>query len=276
MGVCVCGCVFLYYVCVCARMCAHTVLSSFSCVWLYVTPWTVAHQAPLSMEFSRQEYLNGLPCLSSGDLAHPGIEPMSLKSPALAGQFFTTSTTREDKYININKTLWRLANFSTYNGKMCSCRSKTLKETYRILYSIFLSYKYLEYACISYAYHIIWYIFKIWSATAAAKSFQSCPTLCDPIDGSPPVSPVPGILQARILEWIAISFSRGSSWPRDWTWVSCICIAGWFFTVWAIREALSLRFLYSSSNIYQRQTGYYGLRLHYQTEKSISLPPSDL
>ena len=44
-------------------------------------------------------------------------------------------------------------------------------------------------------------------AAAAAKSLQSCPTLCDPIDGSPPVSPVPGILQARVLEWVAISFS---------------------------------------------------------------------
>ena len=43
---------------------------------------------------------------------------------------------------------------------------------------------------------------------AAAKSLQSCPTLCDPIDGSPPGSPVPGILQARILEWVAISFSN--------------------------------------------------------------------
>ena len=46
------------------------------------------------------------------------------------------------------------------------------------------------------------------SDTAAAKSLQSCPTLCDPIDGSPPGSPVPGILQARTLEWIAISFSN--------------------------------------------------------------------
>ena len=43
---------------------------------------------------------------------------------------------------------------------------------------------------------------------AAAKSLQSCPTLCDPIDGSPPGSPIPGILQARILEWVAISFSN--------------------------------------------------------------------
>ena len=45
-------------------------------------------------------------------------------------------------------------------------------------------------------------------AAAAAKSLQSCPTLCDPIDGNPPGSPVPGILQARILEWVSISFSN--------------------------------------------------------------------
>ena len=46
------------------------------------------------------------------------------------------------------------------------------------------------------------------AAAAAAKSLQSCPTLCDPIDGSPPGFPVPGILQARTLEWVAISFSN--------------------------------------------------------------------
>jgi len=46
------------------------------------------------------------------------------------------------------------------------------------------------------------------SAAAAAKSLQSCPTLCDPIDGSPPGSPIPGILQARTLEWVAIAFSK--------------------------------------------------------------------
>ena len=49
---------------------------------------------------------------------------------------------------------------------------------------------------------------EVWSAAAAAKSLQSCPTLCNPIDGSPPGSPVPGILQARTLEWVAISFSN--------------------------------------------------------------------
>ena len=50
------------------------------------------------------------------------------------------------------------------------------------------------------------------TAAAAAKSLQSCPTLCDPIDDSPPGSPVPGILQARILEWVAISFSNAWKW----------------------------------------------------------------
>ena len=49
---------------------------------------------------------------------------------------------------------------------------------------------------------------KILPTKTAAKSFQLCPTLCDPIDGSPPGSPIPGILQARTLEWVAIAFSR--------------------------------------------------------------------
>ena len=64
---------------------------------------------------------------------------------------------------------------------------------------------------------------------------QSCPTLCDPVDCSPPSSSVHGILQARILEWVAISFSRGSSQPRDQTQVSLI--AGRCFNLWATREA---------------------------------------
>ena len=64
-----------------------------------------------------------------------------------------------------------------------------------------------------------------------AKVAQSCPTVCDPMDQT-----VHGILQARILEWEAFPFSRGSSQPRDWIQVSCI--AGGFFTSWATREAL--------------------------------------
>ena len=66
-----------------------------SCIRLFVTPWTVARQAPLSMEFSRQEYWSGLPCPPLEDLPDPGMEPMSLVFPTLAGRFFTTSATWE-------------------------------------------------------------------------------------------------------------------------------------------------------------------------------------
>ena len=70
-------------------------LNHFSCVQLFVTLWTVACQAPLSMGFSRQEYRSGLPCPPPGDLPDPGIEPVSVTSLALADEFFATSTTWE-------------------------------------------------------------------------------------------------------------------------------------------------------------------------------------
>ena len=58
--------------------------------------------------------------------------------------------------------------------------------------------------------------------TAAAKSHQSCPTLCDPIDGSPPGSPIPGLLQARTLEWVSISFSNAGKWKVKVKSLSCV------------------------------------------------------
>ena len=70
------------------------VLSCFSHVQLFVTLWTVAHQDPLPMGLSRQEYLSGLPCFPPGDLPNPGIEPASHVS-TLAGGFFTTRATWE-------------------------------------------------------------------------------------------------------------------------------------------------------------------------------------
>ena len=141
----------------------HAVLSRFSRVC--VTPWTVAHQAPLSMGFSRQEYWSGLPCPPSEDLPDPGIEPASLQSPALAGRFFTICATWE-------------------------APSQVLIVANRAIAALNIS------------------IFIKHSMLCYAKSLQSCPTLCNPIDSSPPGSPVPGILQARTLEWVAISFSN--------------------------------------------------------------------
>ena len=67
---------------------------------------------------------------------------------------------------------------------------------------------------------------------------QLHPTLCNPMDCSLPGSSVCGILQARILEWVAVFFSKESSQPIDWTWISCI--VGGFFTIWPTREAQSI------------------------------------
>ena len=72
-----------------------------SCVQLFATPWTVAHQATLSMEFSRQEYWSGLPFPTPGDLPDPEIKLMSFAFPALAGGLFTTSATWEPSLFNI-------------------------------------------------------------------------------------------------------------------------------------------------------------------------------
>ena len=106
-----------------------------SCAQLLATPWPVARQAPLSMEFPSQEYWSGLPFPTPRDLPDPGVKPESLASPALAGGVFATVL--------------------------------------------------------------------ILNTAAAAKSLQSCSTLCDPIDGSPPGSPIPGILQTKTLAWVA-------------------------------------------------------------------------
>ena len=82
---------------------------------------------------------------------------------------------------------------------------------------------------------------------------KSCLTLCDPMDCSPPVSSIRGIFQTRILEWIAISFSRGSSRTRDWSQVSCT--AGIFFTGCATKDGklLLTPIIYSSSHTFSHQ-----------------------
>ena len=88
LHICVCSCVqFCHMYRLTLYMC---VLRHFSCVWLFVILWTAAHQASLSMGFSRQEYWSGLPCPPPEDLPDPGIKLTSVTSPALIGGFFTT------------------------------------------------------------------------------------------------------------------------------------------------------------------------------------------
>ena len=119
---------------------------SLNCVPLFETPpSTIAHQALLSKEFSRQEYWSALSFSFPGDLPNSGIKP---RSHVLQTDSLPSESLR----------------------KFC------------------------------------------FNPAAAAKSLQSCPTLCDPIDGSPPGSPVPGILLARTWEWVAISFSNAWKW----------------------------------------------------------------
>ena len=86
---------------------AHVyVLSCFSRVQLCVILWPVVHQGPLSKGVSRQECWSGLPCPTPGDLPNQGIKPVSLASPALAGSFFTTSTS------------WEATSFSAHGNSM--------------------------------------------------------------------------------------------------------------------------------------------------------------
>ena len=138
-------------------------------------PWTVAHQAPLSMRFPRQGYWCGLPFPSPGDLPNPGIEPMS---PPLAGGFFTTEPLGK-------------ANFSS---------ARSLIVSSQILITWLSFFFFFFFTCTATA------------TAAAAKSLQSCPTLCNPIDSLLSGSSVSGILQARTLEWVAISFSNAWKW----------------------------------------------------------------
>ena len=83
-------------------LCFIVYACSLSRVRLFVTPWTLAHQAPLSMEFFRREYWSGLPFSSLLDLPKPGIESESLQSPALTARFFTTAPHRSGCFIDEN------------------------------------------------------------------------------------------------------------------------------------------------------------------------------
>ena len=125
---------------------------------------------------------------------------------------------------SLDETLWSRKRILAWHcGKSPGSESYTLmfKSHPRISSEIFRSYFFICEVKIKIANRIV-----VW---------ESCLTLCDPRDYSPLGSSVHGILQAGILEWVAMPFSRGSSWPRDQTQVSCT--AGKFFTIWATREA---------------------------------------
>ena len=127
------------------------------------------------MGFPRQDYQSRLPFPSTRNLPNSGIKSASPTSPALTGNFCTTEPPK----------LKKQKDESYFNFQ---------KRVVKIIGSIF--------------HHGNIETF----TAAAAKSLQLCPTLCDPIDDSPPGAPIPGILQARTLEWVAISFSNAWKW----------------------------------------------------------------
>ena len=169
---CVCVCVY-------ARARAHS--QSLSPTGLFTTPWTVACQVSPSMGLSRQGYWSGLPFPTPRELHNPGTEPMS---PPLAGGFFTIES--PGKPLVLFK----------WPKPVMSHRGIFKPYLYFISFhpTSFISFYPLQ-------------LSSFLRVAAAAKSLQSCPTLCYPIDGSAPGSPVSGILQARILEWVAIELA---------------------------------------------------------------------
>ena len=148
-----------------------------------MTPLIIAHQPPLSMDFSKQEYWSGLSIPSPGDFPTQGSNP---GLPHCRRILYCLS--HQGRSILAQLSFRKPLQISTY-------KEKKLKK---------------------------------WCCCLVTKS---CPTLCNSMDCSPLGSSVHGILQARILEWVAIPFTRASSWPRDWTQVCCI--TGRFFNVWA-------------------------------------------
>ena len=165
-------------------------LSHFSHVRFFPTPWTVACYTPLSMGFSGQRYWSGLPFPPPGDFSDPGTEPTSLMSPALAGRFLNTSAT------------WDSA---------CCCRCKVTsvvsnsvqpqrRQPIRLPRPWDSPGKNTGVGC-----HFLLQRMKGKSESEVA---QSCPTPSDPMDCSSPGSSVHGIFQARVLEWGAIAFPQ--------------------------------------------------------------------
>ena len=221
----------------------------------------IPHKVLVSIGFSRQEHWSGLPSPSPGDLPNPGTEPAS---PTLSGRFFTAELPGKSKVLNT--ALWtdRSPTGDCASAKhqvwlLCRSSSPSLQNQGSVLFSehVVWVFGFLSLLLLMWCYAsflnchtcnphlkirilINAHFMELWAleeaVAAASKSLQSCPTLCDPIDDSPPGSPVPGILQARTLEWVAISFSNVWKGKVKVKLLSCVRL---FTTPWsAAHQAL--------------------------------------
>ena len=168
--------------------------------------------------------------LSRG-LPDPGIELASLLFPALSGGFFTTSTTWKcQQSPHYPPNLWRL--WLWYRCSELVRRVLMVRLKSNIVQMVRCTSHYLLSSGQNVRLSHDW-LYQICHRCCCLVA-KSCPTLCNPIDCSPPGS-VHGISQARTLEWVATSFSRGSSQSKNWTHISCI--GRWILYHWATEEA---------------------------------------
>ena len=205
------------WVCVCAQSLSH--------VWLFVIPWTAAHQVPLSMGSFIQEYGSGLPFPSLGDPPDPGIKSMSL---VLASGFFTTEP-NVSWDLGLDVTQHALSEFHGSKQITSPVRFKGWVNWFSPLMGWLAksNCKGMRVGEVSNSHHFpqtdcnfsicFPVMTKICISVESVKVLNawSCLTLCDPVDWGLPSSCVHRLLQARILEWVAIDFSSGSSRPRD-------------------------------------------------------------
>ena len=258
-----------FYLCVC--VCTH-VLSHFSRVWLFPTPWSVAHKAPLSMGFSRQEYWSGLPYPSLGDLPNPRINTVSLRFTCLGRRvvYHQRYLRSQSPLLSLRTLNYRYWYKYKYWSRCLLSTSEHLPTHFYVTTSLWLTQVHsgtLRQPTPDYLYITVFVRThtKIWGkrfpsppfslsiycrkyliinafSSLKVKSFSHVWLLVTSRDCSLPGSSVHGIFQARVLEWVAIAFSRGSSWPRDRTQVSHT--VGRRFTIWATREVLLFSAMY--------------------------------
>ena len=168
------------------------------------------------MGFPRQEYFSELPFPSPGDLPDPGIEPTS---PALQAESWLCHQGRPNYRLPLGKFFKLL---------MPQFPHTTVSRTRMSIHVCLHTHTHTHTTQNSVLCRVSTYI-------CFAKSLQSCLTLCDPIDGSPPGSPIPGILQARTQEWVAISFSNAWKWKvkvkslrHVYLYVINICVCSYY------------------------------------------------
>ena len=176
---------------------------------------------------------------SSRGSSQPRDQTVSLISPALTGRFFTTGATWEQAVVQPKVSQNGLVVMELWNSRASYPDSDHFSLSFFCYQARpLLLHLFSKYYWMPITHQALFWVLGMfeWESEVA----QLCPTLCDPMDCSLSGSSVHRIFQAIVLEWVAISFYRGSSWPRDWTQISLVVDRR--FTVWAIREVL--RYVY--------------------------------